>query len=72
MGVRGIDPMWFTGIGALLVVGALLGPRFGINFYTGGRPGAKGQVDNSVYSRVATGVIGATLIIFGLTQYFRK
>jgi hypothetical protein len=64
--------MWFAIIGALLVVAALLGPRLGANFYTSGRPGVKGEVENNLYRRVATGVIGVVLVLFGLRDYFVK
>lgn len=64
--------MWFATIGALLVVAALLGSRFGVNFYTSGRPGVKGEVENKLYRRIATGVIGAVLVLFSLRDYFVK
>ena len=64
--------MWLATIGALLVVAALLGPRFGVNFYTSGRPGVKGEVENNLYRRVATVLIGVVLVLFGLRDYFVK
>jgi len=64
--------MWFATIGALLVFAALLEPRLGVNFYTSGRPGVKGEVENNLYRWVATGVIGVVLVLFGLRDYFVK
>jgi hypothetical protein len=61
--------MWFAVIGAVLIIGAVLGPRFGVTFYSSGRPGGKGQTDNSLNARIATGVIGGILILFGLKEY---
>jgi hypothetical protein len=58
--------MWFAAVGAFLIVAAVLGPRFGFTLYTGGRPGVKGRVDNSLYGRITTWIAGLALIVLGL------
>jgi hypothetical protein len=65
--------MWFSLIGFLLLVASILGPRFGFNLYSGGAPGTtRGKVDNSLASRVGTGLIGLVLIIWGMSDLYPK
>jgi hypothetical protein len=60
---------WFILVGVLMMVGAVLDPKAGVQF-TRGRPDGRTEVEPTFAVRASTFLIGLLLVGFGFSKLF--